>query len=246
MSSLKKKIKDFVDKKVKEVKTHQSQSQQASLDYAQISRLFPESNFIPFTTWTISPSVILHILNDIVINKRSIIIEFGSGASTLYIAKLIQTLKLDTQFYSVESSEEWIQKMKGELTLYNLEAFVNLIHAPLNDAPEELCLQDQKLWYDTGRINDALVNVQDIDLVIVDGPFGGSTPFARYSAIPFLEARLSKNVSVFLDDTGRAYEDEIARQWAELLKLKLRNYKRYVYLTNEGGFITTPYAISKS
>src|SRR5690554_4806588 len=97
MSSLKKKIKDFVDKKVKEVKTHQSQSQQASLDYAQLSRLFPESNFIPFTTWTISPSVILHILNDIVINNRSNIIEFGSGASTLYIAKLIQTLKLDTQ-----------------------------------------------------------------------------------------------------------------------------------------------------
>lgn len=244
--SLKRRLKNFVDQKVKEIKKHQNQTQQIALDYAQISRLFPESTFIPFTEWSISPSVILHILNDIVINKRRNIIEFGAGASTLYIAKLIQTLKLDAKFYSVESNADWLKKMEKELAIYNLQGIVTLIHAPLTEAHTDICLKDQKLWYDTERITNALVNVQDFDLVIVDGPYGGSTPFARYSAIPFLQERLSTNVSIFLDDTRRKHEDEIARQWADLLKLGLCNHKRYVYITNEGGFITTPYSISKS
>jgi len=243
---IKKRIKNFINQRIKEIKKHQTLTQQTALDYAQISRLFPESNFIPLTSWSISPSVILHILNDIVINKRKNIIEFGSGASTLYIARLIQTLKLEVKFYSVESNEDWIQKMKKELTLYNLQDVVTLIYAPLKEAPENLCLKEQKLWYDTEIINKALENNKAIDLIIVDGPYGGSTPFARYSAIPFLQDRLAKEIGVFLDDARREQEHEIAHQWAEILNLKPRNFRRYSYITNNSEFITTPYEIAKS
>ena len=245
IKSLKNKIKGFVDQRVKEVKTHQTQTQQTALDYAQIARLFPESNFIPFTSWTISPSVILHILNDIVINKRSNIIELGSGASTLYIAKLIQTLKLDAKFYSVESSEEWLQKMREELKLHKLEDIVTLIHAPLTEASKNICLNDQKLWYDTEKITAALGENHGLDLVVVDGPFGGSTPFARYSAIPFLQSRLSKNIGVFLDDAQREQEQEIAVQWSKLLKLSPQHNKRYFYFASEASFVTSPYKLAK-
>lgn len=246
IGSFKKKIKTFVDKKVKEIKKHQNLTQQAALDYVQISRLFPESNFIPFTTWSISPSVILHILNDIVINKRQNIIEFGSGASTLYIARLIQTLKLDVKYYCVESNEEWAQELKKELTRHNLQDVVTLVCAPVTDAPKIICWKDQKLWYDTDILERALGSTNTIDLVIVDGPFGGSTPYARYSAIPFLRDRLSTNFGVFLDDAHRVEEQEITQQWAEILNLKPRNFKRYVYLTNNSEFITDPYDIAKS
>ncbi|MGO3183441.1 MAG: hypothetical protein ACTIJ9_11470 [Aequorivita sp.] len=243
--NIKTRIKAFVDQRVKEVKKHQNRTQQIALDYAQISNLFPESNFIPFTGWSISPSVILHILNDIVINKRCNIIEFGSGASTLYIARLIQTLKLDAKFYSVESSDEWLQKMKGQLALYNLEDVVTLVYAPLKEAPKEFCLNEQKLWYDTGKIESAIADIKEFDLVIVDGPFGGSTPYARYSAIPFLKSRLSSNFAVFLDDAARAHENEIITHWSELLKLKSQDLQRYVYFRNETSFETTPYRLPK-
>ncbi|PYE82143.1 hypothetical protein DFQ11_102724 [Winogradskyella epiphytica] len=109
--NLKKKLQTYIKDRIKEIGINQQKSEQVVLDYAHISRLFPEPNFIPFTDWSISPSVILHILNDIVINKRQHIIEFGSGASTLYIAQLIRTLNLPAQLYSVESSEEWLSKM---------------------------------------------------------------------------------------------------------------------------------------
>lgn len=243
--NFKARIKDFVDKRITEVKKHQNQTQQTALDYAQISKLFPEANFIPFTSWTISPSVILHILNDIVINKRRNIIEFGSGASTLYIARLIQTLKLDAKFYSVESSEDWSQKMEEELMRYNLQDVVTIIRAPLKNASKKICYKEQKLWYDTAKIYKALELNKEIDLVIVDGPYGGSTPFARYSAIPFLKDRLSKSLGVFLDDARREQEYEIGLEWEKILNLKSNNYKRYVYFTNNNDFMTTPYKIGK-
>lgn len=241
--SFKTKVKNFVDQRIKEVKKHQSSSQQTSLDFAQISKLFPESNFIPFTSWTISPSVILHILNDIVINKRRNIIEFGSGASTLYMARLIQTLKLDTKLYSVESNEEWMKKMEDELSLYNLQGIVTLIHAPLTKAPKNICLKGQELWYCIDSINEKLGATQEFDLVVVDGPFGGSTPFARYSAIPFLKSRLSNNWGVFLDDSRRDDEREIANLWAKALEVNPEFIHRYVYLTNNLSFETKPYTI---
>lgn len=243
--NFKKKIRDFVDQRLREMKKHQIQTQQTALDYAQIARLFPESNFIPFTSWTISPSVILHILNDIVINKRRNIIEFGSGASTLYIARLIQTLKLDAKFYSVESNKDWLKKMSEELVLYNLQNIVTLIHAPLSDASKDVCLKNQKVWYDTERITAALKGNHELDLVIVDGPYGGSTPYARYSAIPFLQKRLSKNLAIFLDDAQRDEEKEISIQWTKMLNLKPQYLKRYVYFVSDSCFITSPYKLSK-
>lgn len=243
---IKDKIKSFLDTKIKEIKKHQDLTQQTALDYAQISKLFPESSFIPFTSWSISPSAILHILNDIVINRRQNIIEFGSGASTIYIARLIQTLNLEAKFYSVEASEEWIQKMKEELILYNLEDVVTLIYAPIKTIRQELCYKEQKMWYDVEAILNSLGNNNEIDLIIVDGPPGGSTPFARYSAIPFLQNRLSTNFAVFLDDAARVEESQIINEWAELLSIKIKHFKRYAYLTNKDGFITTPFKISKS
>jgi len=245
ISSLKRRLKKFVDQKIKEIKKHQNQTQQIVLDYAQISRLFSESTFIPFTGWSISPSVILHILNDIVINNRRNIIEFGAGASTLYIAKLIQTLKLDAKFYSVESNADWLKKMEQELALYNLQDIVTLIHAPLTEPDTDICLNEQELWYDSEKITAALGGNAEVDLIVVDGPYGGSTPFARYSAVPFLHDRLSKNHGIFRDDTRRDDEDQIAKHWSKILDLPQQKFNRYTYFTSDASFGTAPYTLSK-
>lgn len=241
--NLKNRIKKIIEQKVHEIKRHQNHTQQIALDYAQISKLFPESNFIPFTSWSISPTVILHILNDISINKRRNIIEFGSGASTLYIAKLIETLKLDAKFYSVESNEEWFFRMKEQLAVYNLGEIVTLIYAPLKNVENEFNLKDQELWYDTEIISSAIDDTQYMDLIIVDGPYGGSTPYARYSAIPFLQNRLSKNFSIFLDDAHREHEDQIAMEWSKLLNLKSEKFKGYVYFSTNTSFTTSLYKL---
>ena len=241
--TIKNKTKEFVDQRIKEILRYQNDAQQIALDYAQISRLFPESNFISFTSWSISPSVVLHILNDIVINNRQNIIEFGAGITTLYIARLIQTLKLDIKFYSIESNEDWLIKINNELEFYNLQHIVTLIHAPQKIVPKNFCLKGQTLWYDIEKITAVLGDHQELDLIIVDGPNGKSTPFARYSAIPFLQTRLSKNFGVFLDDAQRKDEREISIQWSKLLLIDPKYIQRYVYFASDTSFITTPFKL---
>ncbi|MBA6152692.1 class I SAM-dependent methyltransferase [Gelidibacter maritimus] len=242
--NFKKKLQIYIQDRIKEIAVNQQKSEQVVLDYAQISRLFPEPDFIPYTDWSISPSVILHILNDIVINKRQNIIEFGSGVSTLYIAQLIKTLKLPTRLYSVESNEEWLSNMHKEISRYGLNDIVTFVHATMVAVPKELGLHEQELWYDSEKLTSALQNVKKFDLVIVDGPFGSSTPYARYTAIPFLQNRLVKDYAVFLDDGHREEERKISENWAHKLQVKPQFMGRYTYFRSNKSFDTLPFMIS--
>lgn len=239
----KKKIKTLINRKIKEIHKNQSQVQQLQFDYAQISKLFNDSSFIPFTGWSMSPTTILHILNDIVINNRQHIIEFGSGMSTLYIAKLIQTNRLTASFYSVESDKDWMDKMKSDLKNHHLEDVVTFIYAPLTEVPSQLGLSDQKLWYDTKSI-DKVLNNHTVDLIIVDGPLGKSTPYARYSAVPFIINRLEKKYSVFLDDFKRPDELVILEEWSKLLNEKPKRNKRHAYFTTNKDYSTKPFKVN--
>lgn len=238
----KKKINTLINRKIKEIHKNQSQVQQVQFDYAQISKLFATSSFIPFTGWSMSPTTVLHILNDISINNRQNIIEFGSGMSTLYIAKLIQTNGMDSSFYSVESDKEWMEKIKTDLKKHNLEGIVTFIYAPLTEIAQEFSLPEQKLWYDTKPIDQTLKN-QKIDLVIVDGPYGKSTPFARYSAVPFIKSKLADQYAVFLDDFRRPDERVILESWTQLLGKKPAENKRHAYFATNGKFSTQPFRV---
>src|SRR5690606_36365313 len=46
--------------------------------------------YLPFSGSSLRPFCLNHILNDIVINNRKHIIEFGSGISTILIGRLIK------------------------------------------------------------------------------------------------------------------------------------------------------------
>lgn len=244
IGNLKRRFKLYIDKRVEELKTYQKQNQQILLDYSQISKLFPESCFMPLTTWSISPSTILHVLNDITINQRRHIVEFGSGASTIYIARLIKTNGLDTKFYSVESNLDWLEKMKSDIARFELQDFVVFINAPLTIVPKEYAHKEQNLWYDTNILEHILEKKMKIDLVLVDGPNEGSTPYARFSALPFLLSRLSTNVSVFLDDTDRGQEKEIVIEWVNLLGVKGQSRERYTFFLLNNGFQTLPFEVA--
>jgi len=244
IKKLKNKIKRLVDTRVKLLKNQQRLNEQTHFNYNQISQLFKEESFIPFSAWAMSPSTILHVLNDISINKRKVVIEFGAGASTFYIAKLLKVLKVDAVFYSVESDAIWVSELRRQLEIYNLQDYVKIIHAPLVEIEKDFSYKDQKVWYDIAVLEKVFQDVSKIDLILVDGPFGGSTPFARYSAYPFLQSKLAENISIYLDDIKRPHEREIAESWQNNLNGHLRFIERYAVLTNNRkGFDVTPFQL---
>lgn len=196
-----------------------------------ISSISTAGNYVPITNWGMRPAMIAHILNEIVINKRKNIIEFGSGVSTIYISRLIKQNNLDITFASVESNMDWIKILKAQLNEENLGNCVSFIHAPIN-------VYENSQWYDKDII---MKNIKDdIDMIIVDGPIGIATPLARFDAIPFIKKYLSQNFIVFLDDTQRKDEKKIINEWEKILNIKSETFNRYSILKSSESFSSSP------
>tara|TARA_R110002020_G_scaffold293535_4_gene509066 strand:- start:20491 stop:21213 length:723 start_codon:yes stop_codon:yes gene_type:complete len=207
----------------------------------KLQSLFSGEHFIPQTSWSMSPQGIVHCLNIISINKPKAIIEFGSGSTTLYIAKLLQLEKHKISFFSIESDLEWKSEIERQIQFYNLKDYVTIILAPIIESPEKINYRDQKKWYDTSVIETLIKKVNHFDLIIVDGPFGSSTPFARYSAFPFLQNQTSAESIWLLDDTERDQEREIIREWQRKSGQHIIDYNRYTILKSNKKFDLAPY-----
>lgn len=243
IEKIKIKLRKFVDLRVGAIIKSQTLLQQTNFNYNQISQLFNESSFIPFSSWAISPNAILHILNDITMNKRKAVIEFGAGASTFYIAKLIDKQELGTLFYSVESDQVWAEELARQLKILKLDHIVKIIYAPIKAVPTEISFGEQSTWYDIDILNSKIDNSVQFDVVVVDGPVGKNTPYSRFSAIPFLKDKMKTDFSVFLDDINRSDEMKITEEWQRILNCRSVFYERYVNLTSTDNFDTLPFQL---
>ena len=207
----------------------------------KLQSLFAESHFIPQTPWSLSPQAIVHCLNIISINKPKSIIEFGSGAATIYMAQFLKLENQNAHIYSVESDEKWKLLLEKQLISYDLQDFVTIILAPVVKAEKEILFENQELWYNVEAINAVIKSVREFDLIIVDGPYGGSTPFARFSAFPFLESRSTENTVWLLDDTERQEEKQIIKEWHKRNGGHKLDYKRYCMMTGNTKYDLAPY-----
>ncbi|MFI1772228.1 glycosyltransferase [Thalassobellus citreus] len=240
---IKRKIREFQDR-------FKNLDKKADLNYQliedemalnQLLKMFDNNVFVPLTGWSISPKEVLHICNDIVINKRKNIIEFGSGYSTVCIAQLLKNNNLDATFFSVESNPEWAEELNNILGNMNLDNYVKIVIAPLKNVDSGISKECQDQWYSTESLSIAKVDTFKYDLVVVDGPPGFLTPYSRYSAIPFLKNNISKTFAVFLDDANRSEEKEISNDWHLILGGHIKGYNRYCYLSDNLDFDTAPF-----
>lgn len=209
----------------------------------KLQSIFDTESFIPQTGWSLQPKALLHILNIISINKRKSIIEFGAGATTLYIAKLLQIENSNATFISIESDLDWLETLRSKLVENNLDHLVTLVHSPIEEIDPIFLFEEQKTWYAQSPIEDVIKNFPNFDMVIVDGPFGGSTPYARYSAMPFLKAKTNEDTFWILDDTNRLEENKILLEWKELTGLVISRYNRYSILTKKSNFDISSFKI---
>lgn len=233
----------YINRKFNYVVNRHNSALQTNFSYLQISKIFNEELFIPMTSWSISPNLILHILNDIKINDKKCIVEFGAGVSTLYIAKLIKINKMNTVFYSIESDVTWSQKIAQQLKLLGLDDVVKIILAPIEKISNNLTYNNQDKWYDQESLKVALKTVENIDLVLIDGPSGMLCEYSRFSAVPFLKEKLAQDYTTFLDDANRKDEKEIATAWRKDLDCKLRFEDNYAVLSTPTAFGVLPFKL---
>ena len=169
-----------------------------------------KKSFLPFSNSVIRPFSLACILNDILINKRKNILEFGTGISTILMGRLIIQHQLKTKIFSVEHDKGWIEFIQELIDKEKLEKIINIIHAPLVDSDKSL---DNNNWYNV----DSLRLIENIkhDMVIIDGPpaWEPQKQNARYPAFPFVRNNLAENAVVYLDDAEREGEQFIIDKW---------------------------------
>ncbi len=126
--------------------------------------------------------------------------------------------------------------MKERLADEGLEDRVTFVYAPLTECKHA---KNGLKWYDEDAINAQTSSVSHFDMVLVDGPmaFRKSISLSRYPAVPYLLPRLADQYAVFLDDSNRSGEKQIAQWWkAELDAKETAVNSNFVMLSKGDSF----------
>jgi predicted O-methyltransferase YrrM len=156
--------------------------------------------------WALGPVGLLWLVDHIEQTAPRVVVECGSGTSTLWIANALRQ-QGHGHLVALEHSDEFAGKTRAVLAAHGLEDWATVRHAPLVDTETP---RGTFRWYDVEP--DEL---GDIDLLLVDGPPGTTGPLARYPALPRLGGRLNAGAHVLVDDVQRADEQESVAHWLE-------------------------------
>jgi len=187
---------------IKELKEQIWHSYRQSEALQQLFALLNFSAPIPPTrSWAASPDLLLTIADLVRTRKPRLVVELGSGVSTLILAKAGAR-----KVISIDNSTEFAQKTRDMLKAHKVSG-VEVRVAPLKAHASGVD------WYDTAKLKD----LKNIDMLIIDGPPGSKNPDARKPALKELLAKLSPNVVVVIDDVNRKGEREMAEAFAKAL-----------------------------
>lgn len=182
---------------------------------ALLDRVDLPHNALPHLgSWKADTYFLHRIIDEIELLQPENVVELGSGATSLVIAKALSTHG-GGRLHSYDQHEPFVADMRAWLAEHDLAA--EFCHAPLT-------LRDPAwpgLWYNLNHVPTV------IDLLVIDGPPWAVHPFARGIAERLFD-RISPHGVVLLDDAARPGERMVARRW-------LRNWRNFEFSFEGGG-----------
>lgn len=157
---------------------------------------------LAYGNWAIDPLMGLELVEAIETRRPDVILELGSGVSSVLIAAALKKLKLSTvRHIIVDHEARFLEQTKRRVELVGPIARTEFWHCPLTDD-----VRFGTPWYTgvTERLGAARV-----DLLFVDGPPGSVAKKSRAPALWNLKSHLGRDAVIFLDDTNRADEKGI-------------------------------------
>lgn len=187
----------------KELEAASRESYRQSEFYSQLLRLLDLKAPIPSTrSWAASPDVLLTLLQHAKESNPKIILDLGSGMSTLVLAKSAPTAKV----ISIDNSAEFAQKTRQMLSLHGV------VNADVRVAPLTAHASGVD-WYEISQLED----VNNIDLLFIDGPPGSKNDRARHPALAECLSKLSPRAIIVIDDASRDGEKDLAHEFVKAL-----------------------------
>lgn len=159
-------------------------------------------------SWAATPELALEIHKRIRTHKPNLIVELGSGTSTLICGYTLQGMHADGRVVSFDHDAVYAAHTRVQIAQHGLQSYCTVVDAPLTDVSVN---NQQRRWYDLDRS----VLSAPIDLLIVDGPPEKTQPLARYPALPLLHEHLSDDAVILVHDTHRPDESAAIKRWLQ-------------------------------
>lgn len=170
---------------------------------ALLERLSLPGDALPHLGSWKADTYLLHRLADLVAECRPrTVVELGSGASTLVLAKALKLAGDEGLLHSYDQNADFVLAVGRWLAEHEVAAVLH--HAPLSVRSEEW----PGSWY---RLDDLPI---EIDMLVIDGPPWAVHPFVR-GAAECLFPRLASGAVIVLDDAARPGERIVARRWRQ-------------------------------
>lgn len=218
--------KKIVEAQKKLSRTQQNETRQVEALLSLFATLEPSHPLPRFGGWAASPDFAKEVIDVILTERPSLIVEASSGVSTLIMAYCLKKVGVG-QIISLEHSDEYAEQTRRWLENHGLTDFAAVYTAPLRKYELD---GEPWQWYDLGAVD---LPKQNIEMVVIDGPPRLTQRLARFPAFPILRDRLSPNSILMLDDGNRTDEQQIVRIWAKIessLECKFLNLEKGAFI----------------
>jgi predicted O-methyltransferase YrrM len=174
-----------------------------------LTAVLPAHDVLPATrVWAASPDLLLVLVDLVIIERPSLVVECGSGASTLWLALAMRRFGIDGRIIALDHDPVFGGKTRDFLARHDVGDLAEVRDAPL----ESFSLDGQTYpWY----ARRAWEDLKGIDLLFVDGPPATTGHQARYPALPLLSESLSPVATAVLDDLIVPDMQKVLRLWLD-------------------------------
>jgi predicted O-methyltransferase YrrM len=174
-----------------------------------LSDVLPANDVLPATRgWAASPDLLAVLVDLVVAERPSLVVECGSGASTLWLALAMRRFGIDGRIVALDHDPVFGGKTRDLLARHDVGHLAEVRDAPL----ESFSLDGETYsWY----ARRAWEDLTGIDLLFVDGPPATTGHLARYPALPLLSESLSPVTTAVLDDLVVPDMQKVLRLWLD-------------------------------
>jgi predicted O-methyltransferase YrrM len=155
--------------------------------------------------WAASTDLLLELVQQILARRPQLVVELGSGLSTLIIAAALKRNGRG-RLISIDADEAYAQQTRAQLGVHQLGDWAEVRAASLKEFDFEGI---RRPWYDTVVLED----LHEIDLLFVDGPPTRLRADIRYPSLPYFWDRLRSGAVMLLDDANRPAEAAMSEAW---------------------------------
>ena len=167
--------------------------------HALLDRLeLPRDALPSLGSWKADTGLLGLLVDHIFEHRPRLVVEFGTGASTLILARALE-MAGGGRLISFDQHQEFVDATGAWLADHGLSA-------DLRAVPLRALRGRPGLWYDHGPLP------HDIDLMLIDGPPWTIHPLTRSGAETLFD-HVSPGGTVMLDDGARPGERVVARRW---------------------------------